>query len=51
MKYDRCPICKKPWEECPHSVSDVEKQKDELRIRAIVRDEIKRQVKTGCLSL
>ena len=47
--FDKCPICGKPFEDCPHNIADAlrrEEEKDQdKRLRRIVRQEIEKALK------
>lgn len=42
-----CKVCKKNFEDCPHSLADESVKIADDHIREIVRDELKRQGITG----
>ena len=45
LAFDVCPMCRKLFEGCPHSVTDVTNWQQEQRLRRIVRDEMAKATK------
>ena len=42
---DKCPVCRKPFKWCPHSIVDADKAIEKRRIQAIVDKAVKKALK------
>jgi hypothetical protein len=43
MEFDTCPICKRDFRDCKHSILDVRNKQQDDHIRKIIREELKKQ--------